>query len=58
MNALDFDKLSKVEKRKLGEYCNKTLNKRLKKIGNEINKFESEVKKDDYTGQVRPGSDR
>ena len=32
MNALDFDKLSDIEKSKLQEYCNKSLNKRRKLI--------------------------
>ncbi len=38
MNALDFDRLSDIEKRKLGEYCNKSLNKRRKLIADERNK--------------------
>ncbi len=40
MNALDFDRLSDIEKLKLGNYCNKALKKRLKKVGNEIKKLE------------------
>ncbi len=43
MNALDFDRLSDIEKRKLGEYCNKTLNKRRKLIMNS-NQTEKEIK--------------
>ena len=46
------------DKSKFYEFAQNRIKKRLKKIGNEINKFESEVKKDDYTGQVRPSSDR
>ncbi len=57
---MNLPELTKQEedKRKFYEFAQKRINVRLKKIANENNKFESEVKKDDYTGQVRPGSDR
>ncbi len=54
MNALDFDRLSDIEKRKFGNYCNKALKKRLKKIGNEINKFE---RKNHEQGQTQEKSE-
>ncbi len=54
MNALDYDKLSKAEKQKLGNYCNDALKKRLKKVAILT---ESEANYE-HAGKVRPGSAR
>ena len=49
MNNLNFDILTKQEedKRKFYAFAQKRINVRLKKVANETNKFESEVKKDE-----------